>query len=198
MPPIYPYAYRKLLELQIQMPVLYFSTKQVTHLMQLFPQEGYLRLQVLLAVFSHITDSENLCEIYDGLTRDEQCELLHRVGILCIMDPLRPDREYRLDLRRWDHREWCKVLISLGVSEPGDNWVGGGEYRWSKYDDPVPGWVLPATWATPDESSDGEGGPRRYGWLRVTYTSTDKGCEVNNALRRNLRRRTLAGVKMLL
>lgn len=134
MPAIYPYAYRKLLDLQIQMPVLYFSTAQTAELMALFPQEGYLRIQLLLAVFSHLTDTENLCDIYDALSDDEKAELVHRVGVLCITDPMRPDREYRLDLRRWDQREMCKILIQLCINEPGDNWIDGGEYRWSKYD----------------------------------------------------------------
>lgn len=134
MPAIYPYAYRKLLDLQIQMPVLFFSVAQAAQLMALFPQEGYLRIQLLLAVFSHLTDAENLCDIYDNLSADERAELVHRVGILCVTDPMRPDREYHLDLRRWDQREMCKILIQLGINEPGDNWVDGGEYRWSKFD----------------------------------------------------------------
>ena len=49
----------------------------------------------------------------------------------------------------------CKILISLAIAEPGDNWVNGGEYRWSKYDEPVPGWILPAPWTQPD-TADGE------------------------------------------
>jgi hypothetical protein len=24
---------------------------------------------------------------------------------------------------RWDHREWCKVLVALAIVEPGDNWL---------------------------------------------------------------------------
>ena len=196
MPAIYPYAYRRLLELQIRMPSLYLTCDQVVELMDLFPEEGYQRIQVLLSVFSHIVDSENVCEIYEQhCSADEREEMMHRLGILCIMDPLKPEREYRLDLRRWDMREWCKILIVLAINEPGDNWVDGGEYRWSKYDDPVPGWILPAPWCTPDESSDGEGGPRRYGWLRVTYTSSAKGCEAAPQVRRNLRKRCLAGLK---
>lgn len=120
-----------------------------------------------------------------------------------IFDPMNPDREYKLDLRRWDMREFCKILILLSINEPGDNWENDGEYRWSKYDDPVPGWILPAPWAQKDEFDDPsirtrDAGPRRYGWLRCTYTSTAPGCEANMTLRRTLRRRTLAGLKQLL
>jgi len=31
----------------------------------------------------------------------------------------------------------AKILIQLSINEPGDNWKNDGEYRWSKYDDPV-------------------------------------------------------------
>jgi len=55
-----------------------------------------------------------------------------------ILDPMKPDRFYKLDLRRYDHREWCKILAVLAVAEPGDNWEMC-TYRWAKYDDPVPG-----------------------------------------------------------
>ena len=51
-----------------------------------------------------------------------------------------PDRDYRLDLRRWDHREMVKILVKLASAEPGDNWLNVS-YRWAKYDEPVPGMI---------------------------------------------------------
>ena len=44
------------------------------------------------------------------------------------------------------------VLLSLSFSQC---------YRWSKYDDPVPGWELPASWA----STDLEGDNDRFDWI---------------------------------
>jgi hypothetical protein len=35
-----------------------------------------------------------------------------------LLDPMRPDRLYRLDLRRNDHREWAKILVYLAVNDP--------------------------------------------------------------------------------
>ena len=170
-------------------------------MMHYFPEDGYLRVQLILSVFSHIIDIENLGLVFDTLlSPDERYELMHRLGPLNIFDPMNPDREYRLDLRRWDHREMCKILVHLSITEPGENWVDGGEYRWSKYDDPVPGWVFPAKWAAKDESDGGsrDNGPRRDGWVRLTYTSTAEGCKADMALRRHLRRKTLSGLKQLL
>ena len=109
-------------------------------------------LQFITTVFSHIIDVENFSLLYDViLTPDERAEVTFRLGMLNIFDPLNPDREFILDLRRWDEREMAKILIQLSINEPGNNWKNDGEYRWSKYDDPVPGWILPSPWAQPDE-----------------------------------------------
>lgn len=66
MPEIYPYAYRKLLELQVIMPTIYLTVDQVTEIIYYFPpNEGYLRVQFIQSVFSHIVDLENLHVIFD-------------------------------------------------------------------------------------------------------------------------------------
>jgi hypothetical protein len=69
-------------------------------------------------------------------------QALHRLGVLNVYDPIVPDRQYKLDLRRWEQRQMAKTLIALAVVEPGENWVNES-FRWSKYDEPIPGWVLP-------------------------------------------------------
>mmetsp|Transcript_5234 Transcript_5234/g.11448 ORF Transcript_5234/g.11448 Transcript_5234/m.11448 type:complete len:1188 (+) Transcript_5234:1048-4611(+) len=196
--PIYPLAYRRVVELQLMMPSLYITVEQLSRLLEFFPpDEGLLRVQVVTSVFSHIVDLENLCAIFDNvLTKGEQDELLHRVGIMNVFDPMRPDRLYRLDLRRYDHREWVKILVCLAVAEPGDNWEQT-EYRWGRYDDPVPGWSLPVTWTYRDDGGR-TGGPRDYGWLRLLYRSHGNGCFPILSLRKYLRKRTLGGMKKIL
>mmetsp|Transcript_15285 Transcript_15285/g.25407 ORF Transcript_15285/g.25407 Transcript_15285/m.25407 type:complete len:1484 (+) Transcript_15285:120-4571(+) len=192
---IFPYAYMKLLKLQLALPTMFLSIDQVMDIILMFPPVDYLRVQAFVSMFSRIVDfDKNGVRILDVLSRDDQSELFHRVGILNIMDPMSPDRLYRLDLRRWDHREACKIMIQLAIIEPGDNWVGE-EYRWSKYDGNVPGWTLPMQWTTPDEVNYGDGGPRRHGWCSFTYTSTDPGCAPNWSLRREQRKRVLVGIK---
>jgi hypothetical protein len=174
---------------------MFLSIDQVMDIILMFPPVDYLRVQAFVSMFSRIVDyDKNGVRILDVLSRDDQSELLHRVGILNIMDPISPDRLYRLDLRRWDHREACKIMIQLAIVEPGDNWLGE-EYRWSKYDGNVPGWTLPMQWTTPDEVNYGDGGPRRHGWCSFTYTSTDPGCAPNWKLRREIRKRVLCGIK---
>ena len=83
----------------------------------------YFYWQVIQSAFSRLIDLENFHKVIDSISMDERDELYHRMGILNVLDPMYPDRLFRLDMRRWEHREWCKVLIQLAVVEPGDNWV---------------------------------------------------------------------------
>jgi hypothetical protein len=123
-------------------------------------------------------------------------QIFHRVGIMNLLDPMKPDRLYRLDLRRSDHREWVKILVVLAIAEPGENWENV-EYRWGKYDEPVPGWTLPATWCFADDGGN-TGGPRSFGWLKLSYRSHGNGCFPVVSVRKNLRKRTLAGMKRII
>ena len=75
--PIFPLAYKKLIELQIILPGLYFTVSQLAILLDYFPpEESYLRIQLIQSIFSHIVDLENMYLIYDNvLTEDEQLEV---------------------------------------------------------------------------------------------------------------------------
>jgi hypothetical protein len=59
------------------MPSLYMTVAQLYKLLEYFPPNvGYLRIQVIQSVFSHLTDSENMYFIFDQLlTFDEQNEV---------------------------------------------------------------------------------------------------------------------------
>ena len=81
MSPIYPSAYRKLLELQIILPSLYFTCEQVIELMFLFPDVHYLRVQLICALFGHVLDLENIGNVVDLLNLDERDEV--RVRCCC-------------------------------------------------------------------------------------------------------------------
>ena len=191
--PMFPFCYKRLMMLQVQLPSIYINVKQLMAILELLPPIDYLRVMVIQSAFNRIVDLENFHWLLEtehtsshihwpncAMTNDEIDEVYHRIGILNACDPMHPDRLFKLDLRRWEHREWCKILIQLAINEPGENWVDVS-YSWSRYDDPVPGWELPQPWAEPDsEGSDfsKESGPRRYGWLVVMYRSVGFGCQV--------------------
>ena len=196
MHPIYPLAYCRLLELQIMMPNIYLTVEQLTKLIKYFPDDiAFLRAQVIMSCFSHIIDQENMYILIDKhLTYDECNEMYHRIGILNLLDPMNPDRLYRLDLRRNDQREWCKIITFLAVAEPGDNWTDV-EYRWGKFDAPVPGWTLPGNWNSSYDDGGNRGGPRTFGRLKLAYRSHGEGCMPLWGARKHVRKRTLAGIK---
>lgn len=103
--PIFPYAYTKLLELQLALPTIHLSMQQVIHIMLQFPEDNYLRVQAFISMFSVIVDyDKNGVKFLSYLTEDERQEIYHRLGILNIVDTVNPDLLYRLDLRRWEHR----------------------------------------------------------------------------------------------
>lgn len=76
--PIFPLAYKKLIELQIILPGVYFTVTQLAILLDYFPpNESYLRIMLIQSIFSHIVDLENMYQIYDNiLTEDEQLEVI--------------------------------------------------------------------------------------------------------------------------
>lgn len=196
--PLFSLGFRKIIEIQIQMPHIFFSVQQIITLLNYFPpDESYLRVMLIQTVFSHIVDAENMYLIVDNvLTDDERREVFHRIGIMNLLDPMKPDRCYQLDLRRIDHREWAKILIALAIAEPGDNWENS-RYRWGKYDDPVPGWTLPAAWCNPDDGGN-NGGPRTHGILELSYRSHGNGCMPVISVRKNLRKKTFVGMKRII
>ena len=150
-PYIFPLAYRKFLELQVEMVGSSLTSKQAAVIINYFPRAAFLRVKCFQLLFGSIIDFDHMRLILDGVfDQSERTEAIHRMGILNIYDSLHPNRYFRLDLRRWDHREWAKIVICLAVSEPGDNWVNA-TYRWGKYDEHVPGWELPKSWTESNE-----------------------------------------------
>ncbi len=64
------------------MPTLYLTVAQLSKLLDYFPpDEGYLRIQVIQSVFSHVVDLENMYQIYDNqLTPCERLEVCSRTA----------------------------------------------------------------------------------------------------------------------
>jgi hypothetical protein len=120
----------------------YFSSEQVARVLETIPHAGRRRGQVeaLVTMFSRITDLENVrfdrllgFEGYDRdgnhyvsaeelkkMSGDPFVYLNHRLGPANLFNPLRPEREYALNLRNCDERTAAQLLVVLS-SEPGDN-----------------------------------------------------------------------------
>jgi hypothetical protein len=195
---MYRNLYHKLQELQVRCCSLWFSAEQALEIINLFPIRDGGKVQALIALFSRTIENNELCgKLAEHLTPLELVEVRHRLGWLNTTSPMLPDGYYELNLRCWEQREICKVLIALAVAEEGENWVGE-TFRHDRGSPPLDGWMLPGPWCRPDEEDNGQGGPRRSGILQVAY-STDEalGCMANNAARRSLLRRFLAGARRM-
>ena len=186
----YGIVYHRLALLRVATTSLWLSTEQIEFIIKQFPSHDFCRVYACVVLHARCLDLENFHTIFRFLEPREQHELVHRLGWLNCMNPMHPERIYVLDLRQYEDREMCKVLVKLAVSEPGANWAEEG-YRWSIKDAYVPGWELPADWASPDKD---DGGPRRFGRLRLRYTSDKaKGCDPKWDVRRALMKRFLCG-----
>ena len=154
------------------------------------------RIETARLLFSRIIDIENYVDIYDSLPFSEQMKLNKMIGILNIINPMKPDRFYELELSSKEDRDMCKILVKLAVEEPGENWLNES-YTWVKGEPPIAGWELPATWAKDDCGE--EGGPRRTGHLTLEYYSgADQGCAPIWSLRKELRSTVLCGTRLYL
>ncbi|CAM9954134.1 unnamed protein product, partial [Phaeothamnion confervicola] len=184
------------LQLQALTCSAWLTAAQAWEVADAFPPWDFARVQAFVALFSRIVDVENVTmAAFDKMWPEEQREALHRLGPLNVLSPLQPDRDYSLDLRSYEQREYAKILIRLAVDEPGENWKDE-TYRHARGQPPIPGWLLPEPWTGPDESLHGEGGPRRTGILTLEYvTDPQRGCQPNWAARRALLKRCLGGAQ---
>ncbi len=187
----YGIVHHRLALLRVATTSLWLSTEQIEFIIRRFPAHDFCRVYACVILHARCLDLENFYAIFKWLEPREQHELVHRLGWLNCMNPMHPERVYVLDLRRYEDREMCKVLVKLAVEEPGANWAEEG-YRWSIKDPYVPGWELPLDWSSDDKN--GEGGPRRFGRLRLRYTSDkSKGCDPKWSVRRALMKKFLCG-----
>lgn len=189
----YAIIYYKIALLRVATMSLWLSVDQISFIVKQFPVDDFARVFVAVALHARCYDLDNFHILVKALEPQEQVELFHRLGFLNCLNPNQPDRIYVLDLRWWDHRQLCRVLVKLAIEEPGTNWINEA-YRWSQFDVTVPGWTLPQSWSLEDHELHGEGGPRRFGRLRLRYTSDPAmGCEPVWSVRRRLKSRFLCG-----
>ena len=140
------------------------TVKQARQLIDHFPRRDYARVQAVVTVHRCIGDLDDFYKIMAMMDEDETREIFHRLGYLNVWNPMNPDMFYKLDLRHKDHRKMVEMSAILEQEEPGENWLHIS-YRWSSYDDPVPGWELPKYWSGRPEDADNGGntGPRDFG-----------------------------------
>ena len=122
----YGIVYHRLALLRVATTSLWLSTEQIEFIIRRFPIDDFCRVYACVILHARCLDLENFHTIFRFLEPREQHELVHRLGWLNCMNPMHPERIYVLDLRQYEDREMCKVLVKLAVSEPGANWNDEG------------------------------------------------------------------------
>jgi hypothetical protein len=181
---------------------MWLSCRQVMDIYNAFKAEDApldVLVRVICILFSRIVDLENFSDILTSIPSATKCEIIHRLGILNTLCPMKPDGLYELDLSCKDHREFLKLLIKLAVIEPGQNAFIEQFYS-TRVEEPRIDLEIPPLWTEPDDKKVGSGtesGPPRFGYIIFKYTSDPAfGCEPNWDARKELTQfRTLAGTR---
>ncbi|KDO32465.1 hypothetical protein SPRG_02942 [Saprolegnia parasitica CBS 223.65] len=181
----------KLIQIEIVTSDRYLTVAQASRIVLSMPIGNFGRVEAARVLFSRLMDVENFVDILDELSVPEQKMLATYLGWLNILNPLKPDRYYVLDMSVLEDYAVAKILVHLAIVEEGDNWV---DYSYApiKNEPPLPNWVLPASWDA-DDTGKGEG-PRRNGILKLRFRSTpEDGCEPDWDARQEMKKRVLCG-----
>ena len=159
----YGIVYHRLALLRVATTSLWLSTEQIEFIIRRFPSHDFCRVYAVCYPPCSVFGFGELLSNIQTLRTERTARARPSTGVAQRNEPAAPGAIYVLDLRQYEDREMCKVLVKLAVSEPGANWNEEG-YRWSIKDPYVPGWELPLDWASPDKD---DGGPRRFGRLQA-------------------------------
>jgi len=127
------------------------------------PEDRCNRVNWIVATLNRLIDLHKFHLLWDHMSLREQADVYQRLGWLTVFDPVSPERRFYMDLSNREQQVVAACLVKLAIIEPGENWL----YEGFQDPDPKPGWQLPVSWTTAI--------PNR-GNLKLTYSSTSKGC----------------------
>ena len=81
------------------------------------PENVCPRIIVLQLLFGRIVDLYNFHIVHAALSEAEQAEAFYRLGWLNLFNPVRPVRQYDLDMSKPEEREMVRVLLNLAQEE---------------------------------------------------------------------------------
>lgn len=174
----------------------YLTSAQLGSIVERFPfgqlklsDFGTYRVELIISLFSRITDLVNFEYVLKELENHEIAMLFFRLGWLNMWNPLKPEGYIMLDLSRREERQVARMLITLNYVEPGPTWQEQS-YRPAINDPPYdPEWKLPVSWY--DENT-----LPKTGLLSLLYFGGKgiqlQGCEPSIATRMSLMSLVLA------
>jgi hypothetical protein len=102
---------------------------------------GSYRTELVVSLFPRLLDLHNFEMVLEVLSPYEVAAVICRVGYLAVFNPCKPEGSFELDLGRPEERFVVKLLVILGIFEPGNNFINES-FRWAKDQDSMPGWEL--------------------------------------------------------
>jgi hypothetical protein len=130
----------------------FIRCKHLSYILFLFTAGGYprtdfgsYRVDLVVALISRIQDIQNIELVLTFLTKSEQACVIARLGWLVLLNTLRVDNSYDLNLSRWEERQITKILVQFAHTEPGTNFLDPS-FCLDRSSPPVPGWELPVSW----------------------------------------------------
>lgn len=88
-------------------------------------QFGTYRVEVVVNLFHRLVDLHNFELVLSVLTPHEVACVQCRIGLLNILNPMKPEGFHAVDLGSREERVAAKILAALSFVEPGENWVSG-------------------------------------------------------------------------
>ncbi|CAN0284943.1 unnamed protein product [Ectocarpus sp. 6 AP-2014] len=161
----------------------WFSIDQQCRFVLLAVKEAYegddflqdVLVDFVVSVYPRIVDVYDYMTLVGCLEDLAQAFVIKRVGWLAAWNPCRPEGYMELSLDIREERQVAKMLIHMVFDQQGELWPSSS-FRWSMYDTPIPGWMLPVVWNTE------EGLPHK-GVLTCTHACKAAGLRFNWILR---------------
>jgi hypothetical protein len=143
---------------------------------------GTYRVEIVVSLFCRVVDLHNFELVMRELSAYETACVYCRLGWLNVFNPMKPEGSYEFNLANWEERQVAKAFITLAVTEPGDNIVGG-KFQWDRESDYIPGWEVTQLWLVDSTMC-------KKGFLSFTYYSGEgkglKGCRPDVTYRKSL------------
>lgn len=109
-----------LLDLQLAATKHYFTVDHIHLLLETFEDEWQVQSRVVICMFSRIVDLYRIDILMRSLERKAQHEIMHRLGCLNVINPLKISFDYSLCLKHLDNRIVLISMMELASIESAD------------------------------------------------------------------------------
>ena len=105
----------------------HLTCRQLSDLVRLVPLSlTALRIEIAVSFFPKVVDLPQFYRVMFALAVQERRAVVHRIGLLNLLDPFHLDGDFELSFRYWDERAVAGMLARLSVSESSRSFRGLG------------------------------------------------------------------------